>query len=976
MSDIVPSTEEVGDDVHGLLTANSEGTVTYVDATAAALLGVDQNAVRGEGIVTIVPQIANLCNDIEPGDDPVTVQAETDSSRADESDSGQGETQVSGILATIHPVSDGVSVVIRESTGRSRAGTTQIRTETFERLHAITTDESLDIDNQIAEIIALGADRLGTDYGLLASIEDDVHEVQILVGPEGVRTQADGDEPPSIGDGVGLEPGTQTPLSDTYCRHTFQTQETIGITDAEQESSADPAYERFGLECYLGLPISLSGEPYGTVCFVDPDTRTRSFTEREELFARVLADWVHYLLEQRHSKRAIEQEQAFTNSLLDSLPDPLFAFDTDGTLLRWNDRLADLIDIETARSGPVEPADFVVKSDRERLESATRRVLDGERVSVEVTVETTTGELVPYEFTGAPLRDERDEVTGIVGVGHDISTRVEHQERLSGLLETTQSFMQAQDPEEVATIAVTAARTLLDFEMCLFRLYDGDEEVLRPVAATEAIEDTLGKRPIYDIESGYPGTVFQTGDPIVIPDTNTGEGPDLEPIRSVMYYPVGVRGTMSVCATEPDAFDETDQHLLGLLATSAAAACARAERERDVREARQHTERVLDLVNGLVSNVVETLVEAATREELESGVVTELAAADPYTSAWIARPDVAEDNLTLTAWAGDIPGDAGAWSLDLTGDGPLAETYNDGESRVFDGSRDGTSVDSRDSLTADGDSLIAIPLTIAETIYGILGVTVGADGGIDERERVVLEALGRATANAIYAVERRRLLDATNVVELEFTVDAPDLLFNRLARDGRRLESAGSEFLADGSAEVYIVASNVDPEAFIDRVRSDDGVSEVTALVTRESECLLDVVVEDSILSTLTKYGAAPTSLVAEDGTTQVTVELPYEREARELFSLIEDAYPSAELRRFTDLERPVETRQDFTADISDRLTDRQQMALETAYLGGFFEQPRDVDGNELANAMDISRPTFHQHLRAAQSKVFEELFE
>jgi predicted DNA binding protein len=73
--------------------------------------------------------------------------------------------------------------------------------------------------------------------------------------------------------------------------------------------------------------------------------------------------------------------------------------------------------------------------------------------------------------------------------------------------------------------------------------------------------------------------------------------------------------------------------------------------------------------------------------------------------------------------------------------------------------------------------------------------------------------------------------------------------------------------------------------------------------------------------------------------------------------------------------ERPVETRQEFRAELADRFTDRQETALRTAFLGGFFEWPRQIDGNELADAMDISRPTYHQHLRAAQQKVLEELF-
>jgi hypothetical protein len=48
---------------------------------------------------------------------------------------------------------------------------------------------------------------------------------------------------------------------------------------------------------------------------------------------------------------------------------------------------------------------------------------------------------------------------------------------------------------------------------------------------------------------------------------------------------------------------------------------------------------------------------------------------------------------------------------------------------------------------------------------------------------------------------------------------------------------------------------------------------------------------------------------------------------------------------------------------------------LVRAIVGGFFEWPRDSTGEDLAATMDIGRSTFHQHLRAAQRKAFEELY-
>jgi predicted DNA binding protein len=147
-------------------------------------------------------------------------------------------------------------------------------------------------------------------------------------------------------------------------------------------------------------------------------------------------------------------------------------------------------------------------------------------------------------------------------------------------------------------------------------------------------------------------------------------------------------------------------------------------------------------------------------------------------------------------------------------------------------------------------------------------------------------------------------------------------------------------------------------------------------ITDHDAGCLLEVTVEESLVGQLSERGAVVRELVAENGTTRVTVELPYEAEARELFEMVEERYAGTDLVGYHEHERPVQTRQEFRAALADRFTDRQETALRTAYLGGFFDWPRGIDGNELADAMDISRPTYHQHLRAAQRKVLEELFE
>jgi predicted DNA binding protein len=59
-----------------------------------------------------------------------------------------------------------------------------------------------------------------------------------------------------------------------------------------------------------------------------------------------------------------------------------------------------------------------------------------------------------------------------------------------------------------------------------------------------------------------------------------------------------------------------------------------------------------------------------------------------------------------------------------------------------------------------------------------------------------------------------------------------------------------------------------------------------------------------------------------------------------------------------------------------EELTERQRTAIELAYFAGFFEWPRVSSGEDIAESMGVSAPTFHQHARKAQRKVFQALFD
>ncbi|WP_254279478.1 bacterio-opsin activator domain-containing protein [Haloarcula marina] len=664
----------------------------------------------------------------------------------------------------------------------------------------------------------------------------------------------------------------------------------------------------------------------------------------------------------------------------EALDDGLYALDDEGHFVFVNDAMAELTGYDVDELLGEHTSIIKDRPTVDLAEAKLRTLLSDDDpndvgTTFELELRRASGETVHCEDHMTVLYGPDGCFRGTAGVIRDITERKRREELLSALQETSRALMQAPSRQEVASIVAGAAEKVLGLNHTVVRLYDASEQVLRPTAVTDAVVEEFGERPVCGLDEGQSGVVFASGE-----SATYGSEHELDEtgttVQSGLYFPIGVHGTLSVVSTEPDAFDDIDRQVVALLATNAAAACNRAKREQEVRETRERITTILERINGLIQNTIEMLVEATTREAVETGVCDQLVATDPYTFAWVGRPDVRGDRIEPSEWAGDAEISMTDLAIPTDGDGPGARALADYTTEIVD------DIDTLDGEWAERAraaglrSMMAIPLSYTDTTYGVLYVCADERDAFDEREQIVLEALGRAVANAINAIESGKILSADKVVELEFTVDDRDLLVSRLsASTGARVTSEGAVTQDDGSLRLYLTSEGADSDEVLAELETDDAVIEGTRVAEHEGSALFDITLGESLLGTLVDHGVVPKAITGENGVARYSIELPYETEAREVFSLVEDNYAGTDLVGYHEHERPVQTQQEFRAALSERFTDRQETALRTAFLGGFFEWPREVDGDELATAMDISRPTYHQHLRAAQQKVFEELF-
>lgn len=130
------------------------------------------------------------------------------------------------------------------------------------------------------------------------------------------------------------------------------------------------------------------------------------------------------ITERKERERELQEEKAFIDGILNSLSDVFYAFDGEGNLIEYNDRLPEVTGYDPDELEEMAPWDFFPEDEREEIMDKVGTVIETEQKErLEAHYLTSSGETLPYEFSGAPFYDGKGNVAGFVGTGRDISQR-------------------------------------------------------------------------------------------------------------------------------------------------------------------------------------------------------------------------------------------------------------------------------------------------------------------------------------------------------------------------------------------------------------------------------------------------------------------------------------------------------------------------------------------------------------------------
>lgn len=162
-------------------------------------------------------------------------------------------------------------------------------------LNTIASDISISAEEQIENALAVVTEFLQLPVGIFSRIEGNTFNIQHFVSREEETI---------------LQKGQQLELSNMYCEITYRANDVVALDHVgESEYAAHACYVGYKLETYIGIPVWVNKERYGTVSFSSPEARQEGFSKNDIGFLRILSRWIGYTIERKEAQEKLRQEK-------------------------------------------------------------------------------------------------------------------------------------------------------------------------------------------------------------------------------------------------------------------------------------------------------------------------------------------------------------------------------------------------------------------------------------------------------------------------------------------------------------------------------------------------------------------------------------------------------------------------------------------------------------------------------------------
>lgn len=225
-----------------MVIADDDGKYIEVNQSACEMFGLEKEELLGRSIEDFVPEDYDFEAAWRKFEDTSTDRGTLTLVLDD------GEEWVVEYAATANIVSGEHLSVLRGVTDQAN------RESVLREMHNIISNRDQPFEEQVGALLELGRQELGVVYVTLSQIQGEDYIFKIV--------DADDDS---------IQAGDVVPVSATNCEIAASTEETLVLGDVQRDAPDETdraGYTEWGIACYLGAPVFLNDDVYGTFLFL------------------------------------------------------------------------------------------------------------------------------------------------------------------------------------------------------------------------------------------------------------------------------------------------------------------------------------------------------------------------------------------------------------------------------------------------------------------------------------------------------------------------------------------------------------------------------------------------------------------------------------------------------------------------------------------------------------------------------------
>ncbi len=698
---------------------------------------------------------------------------------------------------------------------------------------------------------------------------------------------------------------------------------------------------------------------------------------------------VRDITERQTREQEVERARKRYQTLISEAPNPIFVADAEtGEIVEANIAAAELMNRPQQELVGLHQTELHPEDKADRYQELFERCTD-ESTTVKsfddgspLFVSSSDGEKVPVSISIAPVTI--DGRTLVHGIFQEISVQRRYEEALCRVNQTARQLLTTETDVEVAITAVQNATELTNAAGSAVYFYEEQTGELVPAAVSDGLESLVGNLPRFSPGDNIAWRIFAEQELAHFDDVRTTD--DVynagTPIRSEIIAPLNDHGVLIISDNSVGTFDNLDIEIVETFAATIEAALDRAERSHQLREqereAKIQAQRLnrLQQINDQIRAMNETLVNAQSHEAITQQACNSLVSTDQFDHVWIGKPNLTTDDLEVIAEVGTLGGYLESVPLDLDADTsqPALQVIDD-RSPI---SSDTASVDARQEQWRESAllhgirSVVSVPLQYEGILYGVL-TAYSTNVENDNQLTTILAELGECIGYALNAVDQRSALLGENTVN--FSIDATtsdDALLKLAEHLSTELHIENIIQQSEEQYLVHILVEEADCEKIQSAAEKHPSIHRIRKFSSATSRLYELVLIGDCLATTATEFGVDLQTVTVEANRYLLSGTLPETSDTRAFATRLKEEYPEIEI--FVQKDTEPSASASCRHLITDALTDRQQDVLLMAYYSGYFNQPRDRTGAEIAEELGMSQPSFSMQLRTAQSNLLEKL--